>query len=112
MTTMTRWRRRQRKRVVPTPPEAPTTLPVQSEEDPTRWQVTLREGVTFTNGEPFNAEAVKANVERIQDPAFVSLVEVSTLKEAEVVDEYTVDLITDGPDPILDIRLPQLRMLP
>jgi peptide/nickel transport system substrate-binding protein len=93
-------------------PVLATELPVRSEDDPTKWRVTLREGVTFSNGEPFNAEAVRFNVERIQDPAFVSLVELSTLRSAEVVDEYTVDLITDGPDPILDIRLPHFRMVP
>ena len=86
--------------------------PVQSETDPTRWQVKLREGVTFSNGEPFNAAAVVANVERIQDPDFISLVEASTLASAEAVDDYTVDLITDGVDPILDLRLPHLRMVP
>ena len=86
-------------------------LPEISEEDPTRWRVELREGISFTNGEPFNAQAVKANVERIQDPAFISLVEVQTLAGAEIIDDYTVDLITDGPDPILDVRLRHLRMV-
>src|SRR5690625_287503 len=30
--------------------------------------LTLRDDVTFHDGTPFNAEAVKANIERIQDP--------------------------------------------
>lgn len=38
-------------------------------EDGMTWTVTLRDGIEFTDGTPFTAEAVKANVEHIQDPA-------------------------------------------
>ncbi|MGG6294198.1 ABC transporter substrate-binding protein [Leptolyngbya sp. AN02str] len=38
-------------------------------EDGLTWTFTLREGVMFHDGTPFNAEAVKANVERWWDPA-------------------------------------------
>jgi peptide/nickel transport system substrate-binding protein len=34
----------------------------------TTWQLKLRRGVVFHNGEPFNAEAVRATVERVLDP--------------------------------------------
>ena len=34
--------------------------------DDTTFEMTLREGVTFQDGEPFDAEAVKANIERAQ----------------------------------------------
>lgn len=37
--------------------------------DETTWQFKLRDGVKFHNGEPFNADAVVASVERIIDPA-------------------------------------------
>src|SRR5687768_13471932 len=33
--------------------------------DDLTWQFKLRKGVQFTNGEPFNAEAVKFSIERI-----------------------------------------------
>ena len=36
--------------------------------DDTTVQFKLRQGVTFHNGEPFNAETVKYNVERIWMP--------------------------------------------
>jgi len=57
----------------------------------------LRKGVTFHDGTPFNAEAVKFTFERaIKIPArWLALF--APLKAAEVMDEYTVDLITDVP---------------
>jgi len=36
------------------------------------WTFTLREGITFHDGEPFNAEAVKANLERVLAPETAS----------------------------------------
>ena len=36
-------------------------------EDATEWVFKLREGVTFHNGDPFNAEAVKAALERTME---------------------------------------------
>lgn len=51
-------------------PSLAAELPVVDENDPTRWHIRLREGISFTNGEPFDAEAVKANVDRVTDPDF------------------------------------------
>jgi peptide/nickel transport system substrate-binding protein len=44
-------------------PGLATDLPTQV--DPTTWEFTLREGVTFHDGTPFNADAVVASVDRI-----------------------------------------------
>lgn len=38
---------------------------VEPNDDFTTWTVTLREGVTFTDGTPFDSEAVKYNVDRL-----------------------------------------------
>lgn len=63
------------------------------------WTLHLRQGVTFHDGTPFNAEAVKYNIERIIDPAnavtFAFLI--NAISEVRVVDEYTVQLVTDEP---------------
>lgn len=63
------------------------------------WTLRLRRGVTFHDGTPFNAEAVKYNIERIIDPAnavtFAFLL--NAVSEVRVVDEYTVQLVTDEP---------------
>lgn len=66
--------------------------------------IRLREGVVFSDGTPFNAHAVKVNLERILDPesqaSFASLI--SPITEINVVDEYTVELVTAEPfGPIL-----------
>ncbi len=88
-------------------------LPVQDETDPKRWHVKLREGVTFTNGEAFNADSVKENVDLVADPDFASTINgVEVFATAEVIDEYSVDLITKEPDPYLLYRLSTLRFIP
>jgi peptide/nickel transport system substrate-binding protein len=71
----------------------------------------LREGVTFHNGEPFNADAVVYSVERIIDPDLQSqrMGTVGTIVGATKVDDMTVEIHTDGPDAIL---LARLFMLP
>ena len=53
----------------------------------------LRDDVTFTDGTPFNAEAVKYNVERILAPETASVLRaqgIEPLDYAEVVDDYTI----------------------
>ena len=88
--------------------EIPTLL------DPETWEVKLRPGISFHNGEPFNADAVVFSVKRIIDPEFnseqISFFE--TIKDAEKVDDLTVKVSTNGPDPILLSRLYWMKMVP
>lgn len=69
------------------------------EVDDTTWVFTLKEGVTFHDGSEFNAEVVKANIERLLDPAVASprsfLLDV--ISEVNVIDEYTVEFVLDYP---------------
>jgi peptide/nickel transport system substrate-binding protein len=82
--------------------------------DTTTLRVKLRQGVKFHNGEDFNAQSVVASVQRILDPATQSQLvnTVSTITGAQAVDNYTVDLKTNGPDPILLKRLVWITMVP
>jgi peptide/nickel transport system substrate-binding protein len=84
------------------------------ELDPTTWQLTLRQGVSFHNGEPFNADAAAFSINRVIDPEFKSeqISFFSTIKEAQVVDANTIKVITDGPDPTLPTRLYWLKIVP
>lgn len=68
-------------------------------EDELTWTFKLREGVTFHDGTPFNAEAVKYNIERLQDPSVGSprASTVDMITKVEVISEYEVALSTDEP---------------
>ncbi len=75
----------------------------------------LRQDVTFHDGTPFNAEAVRINIERILDPNTYSRKAVDLLgpvDRVEVVDQYRVSLILSAPyAPLLDgLSQPYLSM--
>ncbi|AST94480.1 glutathione ABC transporter substrate-binding protein [Shouchella clausii] len=63
------------------------------------WEAKLREDVTFHDGSEFNAEVVKANLDRVRDPDLGSPVAFlfDKITDVEVIDEYTVHIHTDGP---------------
>jgi peptide/nickel transport system substrate-binding protein len=67
--------------------------------DRTQYDFTLRQDVTFHDGTPFNAAAVKANFDRILDPAnaLQSLPEIGPYKEATVLSPYQVRLEFSAP---------------
>lgn len=68
-------------------------------EDGKTIDMTLREGVTFHDGTPFNAEAVKANIERSQTlEESVRKSEVSSIEEVEAVDDLHVRFHLSAPD--------------
>jgi peptide/nickel transport system substrate-binding protein len=70
---------------------------------PTTWEVKLRKGVKFHNGEEFNAESVKFSLERLVNPA--SKLRGSSpfgpIDRVEIVDPFTVRIHTKKPWPIL-----------
>jgi peptide/nickel transport system substrate-binding protein len=87
-------------------------LDLQSEPVPSiaaEWDITpdlltytfkLRKGVLFHNGREVDAEAVKWNFERIQDPKIghpLTRSALGNLKETQVVDKYTVRCVLQEP---------------
>ncbi len=92
-------------------PGLATDAPTQIDE--LTWEFRLRDGITFHNGEPFNAAAVVTSVERIIDPANNSeqLGYFNTIAGAEAVDDLTVRITTTGPDPILPSRMYWMKMI-
>ncbi|MCK6579809.1 MAG: ABC transporter substrate-binding protein [Anaerolineae bacterium] len=82
--------------------------------DATTWQFTLKSGISFTNGEPMNAEAVAFSINRNINPEFNSeqLSFFETITGASVVDDLTVSITTNGPDPILPARMYWLKIVP
>lgn len=69
--------------------------------EPTRLRFTLREGVTFHNGNPFTADDVVASLERAAHETSPVKSNIPGMASVEKVDEYTVDLVLSGPDPIV-----------
>src|SRR5213596_1490452 len=69
----------------------------------TAWEFTLRQGVRFHNGEPFNAESVKATMEYLQNPASKSHYAAywKLVKEVQIVNDSTVRFVTEKPWPSL-----------
>ena len=67
--------------------------------DEVTYRFKLREGVTFHSGNPFNAEAVKANMDRMTDPVTPGLPNayLNFIKETRVLDEYTVEIQAKSP---------------
>jgi peptide/nickel transport system substrate-binding protein len=87
-------------------------MPEQIEPDV--WQFTIREGITWHNGDPFTTEDVAYSVNRIIDPEFASEQGsfFGTISGAEVVDETTVNVLTNGPDPVLPSRMYWMKIVP
>jgi peptide/nickel transport system substrate-binding protein len=82
-------------------------------EGESAWRFTLRDDVTFHDGSPFDAETVKFSIERMLDEEFdtqrTSYIEGIT--GAEAVDEYTLDILTDGTLATLPIQATQIPMV-
>ncbi len=71
----------------------------ETSTDGLTWTFHLRQGVKFHDGTPFNAAAVKFNIERIQDPkmGFTNRVLWTHITSVEAKDDYTVVLKTAQP---------------
>ena len=71
-------------------PEARLATDVNVSPDGKEYTLTLRQGVKFHNGEPFNAESVKVSLERFKKEELVNSTYWVTLEEVEIVDDYKV----------------------
>jgi len=92
-------------------PKLAAEMPTQVDE--TTWEVTIREGIEFHNGEVLDAAAVAASFERIIDPELAS--EQASFFEGitaiEAVDETTVRFTTEGPDPVFTSKLYWIKVV-
>ena len=73
----------------------------EESEDGLTLQFTLRTDVTFNDGTPFNAEAVKTNIEHFMQANGPMAGNYSTVDSVEVVDDETVVFHLSEPDPEL-----------
>lgn len=78
------------------------------------WEVTLRPNVHFHNGDLFTAADVKFTLERpLQDPEYFNATynRFRVIDHVDIVDDYTVHIITTEPYPLLAARLSEWAML-
>ncbi len=76
--------------------------------DDKTWRFELRDDVTFSNGEKFDAAAIKATIDYLtSDAGKASVVgaELGMLDSAKVVDAHTIDVQTKVPEAILPSKL-------
>lgn len=78
------------------------------------WQFTLRQGVKFSNGEPFNADAVVFSVLRIINPKYTTQQTDLTgdINGATKVDANTVNITSSAADPQVPERMALIMMVP
>ncbi|NBB83212.1 MAG: ABC transporter substrate-binding protein [Alphaproteobacteria bacterium] len=81
--------------------KAPSLATSWTAADDTSWVFELREGVTFHNGNPFMANDVVFSINRAMSETSDFKSYLSSVTGVEAIDDYTVRITTDGPNPIL-----------
>jgi len=82
--------------------------------DQLTWRIKLRDDVTFSNGVPFNADAVVSVLDYLTSDAAVREAvarEFSFVRSSRALDLYTVEITTKIPAPHLPRTLPLLHMV-
>ncbi len=72
----------------------------ESNDDATAWTFKLRDGVTFHDGSPFNAEAVRASLQRTIDLGLGAAYIFLPIESMEVVDDLTISFSLAWPAPL------------
>ncbi|MFD0914893.1 ABC transporter substrate-binding protein [Pseudahrensia aquimaris] len=82
-----------------------------SAENPNIWTFKLREGVKFHDGADFDAEDVVFSLNRAmtKDSDYKELL--ASVKEVRAADKYTVEIETNGPNPIMPNNLTNMFIM-
>ena len=82
--------------------------------DKLTWELTLRRGVKFHNGETFDARSVKFFYDTMNDPKFQSPTKSNHnwVARVDIVDDYTVRVITKEPYPVAPGKFTLAHMVP
>lgn len=82
-----------------------------SEDNPNVWVFKLREGVTFHDGAEFDSEDVLFSLNRAMTPDSDYKELLASVKEVRAPDKYTIEIETDGPNPIMPNNLTNMFMM-
>ncbi len=73
----------------------------------TKLTVDLREGVTFSDGAVFDADAAKANLDHFREANGPQMAQLKSVTDVKVVDADTIDIELKAADPALEYFLSQ-----
>src|SRR5258708_27999915 len=80
---------------------APMLATEWTQVSPELWRFKLRQGVKYQDGTPFTADDVVFSFDRVRTEGSNLKAVVATIKSVSKIDDYTIEMVTDGPDPIL-----------
>ena len=78
---------------------------------PTQLRITLRQSVKFHDGAAFNADDAKFSLERAMAKTSNYGVYTQGIERVVKVDDFTIDVFTKGPNPVLLRQMTELRMM-
>ena len=79
--------------------------------NPTTWRFTLRQGVRFSDGTPFTADDVLFSIARARGPGSNVGSFFASVSDVRKVDDFTIEMVTAQPDPILPNSLTQFGVM-
>jgi peptide/nickel transport system substrate-binding protein len=82
-----------------------------SQPEANRWRFVLRQNVKFHDGTPFTADDVVFTVQRVLAPSSNFKQYLTGVAEARKIDDHTVEIITNGPNPVLLQQLTEVRIM-
>ena len=82
-----------------------------SADDPNVWVFNLRKDVKFHDGADFTAEDVVFSINRAKQPNSDMKELINSIVEVRAVDDHTIEIVTDGPNPILPANLTDLFIM-
>ncbi|MGE0717630.1 MAG: ABC transporter substrate-binding protein [Alphaproteobacteria bacterium] len=82
-----------------------------SQTGPTTWRFKLRQGVKFHDGTPFTADDVVFSIARNNHAQSDLRTYSASVVEVKKIDDFTVELVTRVPDPVLPQNIPAVFIM-